>query len=217
MATLLLNKAHYPVTVLGPGKRIGLWLQGCSIRCKGCVSRDTWPADGGRRIEVAALIDWCRLMAQGGCDGVTISGGEPFDQPKALAALLDGLCAWRRLDGADFDLLVYSGYPAKTLRARHGKLLGKIDALIAEPYIDALPMDKLWRGSRNQTLLPLTELGRQRYAPYLDAPAEEGKRIQVAVDQGRLWLIGLPGRGDMARLEALCQSRGLRLDQTSWR
>ena len=26
--TVELNKAHWPVTVLGPGKRIGLWLQG---------------------------------------------------------------------------------------------------------------------------------------------------------------------------------------------
>ncbi|HSV19446.1 MAG TPA: 4Fe-4S cluster-binding domain-containing protein, partial [Casimicrobiaceae bacterium] len=44
-ATIELNKAHWPVTVLGPGKRIGLWLQGCSIHCPGCVSQDTWSAD----------------------------------------------------------------------------------------------------------------------------------------------------------------------------
>jgi len=217
MATLLLNKAHYPVTVLGPGRRIGLWLQGCSIRCKGCVSRDTWPRDGGRRIGVAALLDWCRKVAAAGCDGVTISGGEPFDQPEALAALLDGLIAWRRADGTDFDLLAYSGYPEKTLRVRHAPLLARLDALIAEPYVDVLAMDRLWRGSSNQKLILLSELGRQRYAPYVDAPATAGKRMQLSVEDGRLWLIGLPERGDMARLEALCQARGLDLAQASWR
>ncbi len=42
---ILLNKAHFPVTVLGPGRRIGIWLQGCSIGCAGCISQDTWEAD----------------------------------------------------------------------------------------------------------------------------------------------------------------------------
>jgi anaerobic ribonucleoside-triphosphate reductase activating protein len=40
---IAVSKAHYPVTVLGPGKRIGIWL-GCRIQCKGCVSQDTGPA-----------------------------------------------------------------------------------------------------------------------------------------------------------------------------
>ncbi|MDP2144771.1 MAG: hypothetical protein Q8J80_11670 [Gallionella sp.] len=38
--TLQLNKAHSRVTVLGPSRRIGLQVQGCSIRCKHCVSTD---------------------------------------------------------------------------------------------------------------------------------------------------------------------------------
>ena len=47
---IAINKAHFPVTVLGPGRRIGIWLQGCSIHCKGCVSQDTWAADPGRTV-----------------------------------------------------------------------------------------------------------------------------------------------------------------------
>src|SRR4029077_956889 len=70
-ATLELNKAHWPVTVLGPGRRIGLWVQGCTIRCRGCVSQDTWPRDPAKRIDVAALLDWCRRVAPGGPDGIT--------------------------------------------------------------------------------------------------------------------------------------------------
>lgn len=41
---IYINNAHFPVTVLGPGA-LGIWTQGCSIGCKGCVSRDTWPED----------------------------------------------------------------------------------------------------------------------------------------------------------------------------
>jgi anaerobic ribonucleoside-triphosphate reductase activating protein len=51
-----LNRVHFPVTALGPGRRIGIWLQGCLIRCPGCMSLDTW-APAGTRIAVAGLLD----------------------------------------------------------------------------------------------------------------------------------------------------------------
>ncbi len=54
---ILLNKAHFPVTVLGPGRRIGLWLQGCTIRCRGCVSQDARPADASKGQPLKALFD----------------------------------------------------------------------------------------------------------------------------------------------------------------
>jgi anaerobic ribonucleoside-triphosphate reductase activating protein len=215
---ILHNKAHFPVTVLGPGRRIGLWLQGCTIRCKGCVSRDTWPADPARAMPVAALLAWCRKVAADGFDGVTISGGEPFDQPKPLAALLDGLAAWRASAGLDFDILCYSGHPLKTLEKRHAKILARLDALIPEPYADGRPLGGLWRGSDNQTLLPLSPRGQARYAACVAAPqAEDAKRMQVSLQDGRLWFIGIPHRGDMAALEELCRARGLELGQVSWR
>ena len=215
---IALNKAHYPVTVLGPGRRIGLWLQGCSIRCKGCVSQDTWPVDRGREIAIARLLGWCREVAQGGLDGITISGGEPFDQPQALAALLAALHRWRAESGTDFDLLCYSGYPLATLRKRHARLLAQLDALIPEPYVDALPLAHRWRGSANQPLVTLSPRGEARYAAWRDAPAETvDKRLQVSVDGDRIWYVGIPARGDMAALEAGCRERGVDFGQVSWR
>ncbi|MDD5058904.1 MAG: 4Fe-4S single cluster domain-containing protein [Sideroxydans sp.] len=213
-----INKAHYPVTVLGPGKRLGIWLQGCSIRCKACVSQDTWERDAGRDMPVAQLLDWCRQTAANGFDGVTISGGEPFDQPPALTALLDGLIHWRTKNKLDFDILCYSGYPLATLQNNHAPLLAKLDALIPEPYIDAKPLAHVWRGSSNQPLLPMSERGRKVYAQYLNAPADPAsKRIQTMLADGRVWYVGIPGRGDMAALESGCKARGVELAGVSWR
>ena len=240
---IAINKAHFPVTVLGPGRRIGLWTQGCRIRCKGCVSQDTWPYDPGRETTVARVLEWCRKVTGGGArgagidggsgvdnpdgtgtagngafDGVTISGGEPFDQPAALANLLDALIAWREADGLDFDLLCYSGYPLARLQKKHAAILARLDALIPEPYTDGQPLSHLWRGSANQLLVPLSDRGRTRYAPYLDAAADTfGKRIQVGVEEGRVWFVGIPGRGDMAALEETCRTRGVELAKASWR
>ena len=39
---LSVNRLHHPVTALGSGSRVGIWTQGCAIRCRGCASLDTW-------------------------------------------------------------------------------------------------------------------------------------------------------------------------------
>jgi anaerobic ribonucleoside-triphosphate reductase activating protein len=242
---IAINKAHFPVTVLGPGRRIGIWVQGCRIRCKGCVSQDTWDADPGRLTTVARLLTWCRetVAARGGTfDGVTISGGEPFDQPDALKALLAALEQWRSSSRLDFDVLCYSGYPLGHLRRKHAALLARLDAVIPEPFVESQPLEKLWRGSANQSLVPLSARGHERYSPFVDAPADTfGKRIQAGGGDGpratgsdaggtgetatdaarardrRIWFIGIPARGDMAALETLCAERGVQLAQVSWR
>jgi len=211
-----LNKAHYPVTVLGPGRRIGLWLQGCSIGCRGCVSRDTWERDDGRSIAVAELLDWCRTASGGDLDGITISGGEPFDQPAGLAALLRSLAGWRRELGREFDILCYSGYPLRTLRERHSGILDMLDAVVPEPFVESLPLGGIWRGSSNQPLIALSELGRERYREYATQPAAP-RRLQVAVERDRIWYIGIPDRGDMGRVEQACREQGLIFARTSWR
>ncbi len=213
-----INRAHFPVTVLGPGRRIGLWVQGCSIGCKGCVSRDTWAKDAGRLMPIAQLLQWCRDVAVSGLDGITISGGEPFEQPKALGALLDAMHAWREEAGLDFDILCYSGMPLRRLHERHAGLLSRLDALIPEPFVQSQPRTHAWRGSSNQPLVLLSERARVRYAEHVDDLADvPQRRMQTMVDGERVWVVGIPDRGDMQALEQMCQARGLTLGESSWR
>lgn len=216
---IAINKAHFPVTVLGPGRRIGIWLQGCSIHCKNCVSQDTWARDPGRETTVARLMSWCREIQATAekIDGITISGGEPFDQPRALAALLAALDAWRNSLGSDFDILCYSGYPYATLQQRHPAILQRLDALIPEPYANALPMTQIWRGSSNQLLVPLSPRGQAVYAEHINCAADTGKRMQTCVDGDRVWYIGIPARGDMDAMARQCAEQGIRFDQVSWK
>jgi anaerobic ribonucleoside-triphosphate reductase activating protein len=214
---LQLNKAHYPVTALGPGRRIGIWTQGCSIRCPGCVSLDTWKPDRSKAIGIEDLLAWCKRVSAGRPDGVTISGGEPFDQPQALGALLDALAGWRRACDHAFDILCYSGYRVEKLRKAHPRLLGRIDALMCDPYVESLATERPWRGSDNQRLVPLTALGHSRYDAYVDAAGDAPKRFQVVADGARLWFVGIPHRGDLDRIEQACAERGVSLAATSWR
>jgi len=62
----------------------------------------------------------------------------------------------------------------------------------------------------------LTELGRERFGSGEDAGARE-RRLQVSSDGRRVWLIGLPGRGDLDQFERELVSRGLTVEGQSWR
>ena len=216
-----LNKAHFPVTTLGYGRRLGLWVQGCSIGCKGCVSRDTWDAAGGWDVDIAEVVDWCDARRAEDIDGITISGGEPFEQPQALTGLLGAVHAWRQRFDRPFDILCYSGLPLRKIERHHADILALLDALIPEPYIDHRPdadaaAHPRWRGSSNQPLLPLTPLGRLRYEG-LAQDAGDTRRIQVSVEHGAVWLIGIPEHGDMDRMEQQARARGVELRGVSWR
>ncbi len=191
------NRLHFPVTTLGPGRRIGIWLQGCSLGCRGCVSVDTWEADDRRSIPVQTVLDSCRRLCPEGPDGITISGGEPFEQPDALTSLLQGLRQWRdELGLADLDLLCYSGLSMRHLRATHPDVLRLLDAVIPEPFLELRPIGARWRGSDNQPIVALSPLGERRYTD-ADVDAGDRRRLQVDARDGRLLFIGIPGRGDL--------------------
>lgn len=215
--TIRLNKAHFPVTALGPGRRIGLWLQGCSIGCPGCVSRDTWAADAGYEIEIADLLKWCRRVAADGFDGVTISGGEPFEQPDALALLLDELLTWRAELTRAFDILCYSGIPIRRLRAQYPNVLCRVDALIPEPYVEGRPRGGPWSGSDNQPVVLLTPLAQERYAAALAEGGAVAARFQISVTESQVWLIGIPDRGELEAVREACGRGGIMLRDVSWR
>ncbi len=207
-----INKAHYPVTTLGHGTRVGIWFQGCTLACPGCLSRDTWDADLGTSLPLADLLSWIANL-DGVIDGVTISGGEPFQQPAALAALLESLDAWRGGRERAVDLLAYSGFPLATLRRRHASVLDRLDAVIPEPFHLAEPSAHAWLGSANQRIVPMSALGRSRYKGAPPPP----RGMQVHVDGTRIWYVGVPRTGDIERIDAALRNRGIEQQRVSWR
>jgi len=212
MTVVRLSRTHHPVTSLGHGTRAGVWVQGCTIGCAGCISQDTWPSTPDSAVPVETVLAWLAGLA-GPLDGLTVSGGEPFQQPEALAALLGGARAYF---GPGFDLLVYSGYSESKLRrdAARRAALALCDAVVAGPYVERLNVGQRWQGSSNQRLIPLTALGRKRYGDVAEDPGRP--RLQVGVERERIWAVGIPRRGDMARLETRLRSAGITLGEVSW-
>lgn len=203
-----LSRVHYPVTTLGPGRRLGLWFQGCSIRCPGCISADTW-ATSKADLPVADLLASIRgWLAES--DGVTISGGEPFDQPEALEELLQGVR--KRSQG---DVLVYSGYAFEELLGFSVVTSGLVDALISDPFLLSAPQTKALRGSDNQRLHCLTLLGKKNFGSFERTSRTDEKKLDVMFDpDGVVWLAGIPRRGDMKKLQQILAADGHRAKTT---
>ena len=53
---LYVNGLFPLVTTLGPGRRIGLWLQGCSFRCPGCMTPELFERDESFCRQVPAVF-----------------------------------------------------------------------------------------------------------------------------------------------------------------
>lgn len=204
---LEVSRVAFPVTTLGHGARIGIWVQGCSIRCRGCITAATWDRDAERTVGVAALMDgisdWMSV-----CDGVTISGGEPLDQPEGVRALLLALRA--REVG---DILLYTGHSIDHVRAACAWVLRLVDCLVSEPFDAVAPQTLPLRGSDNQQMHRLTAVARERYPSSLDEPESPGatRKLDVFSEGRATYTAGIPLPRERRSLGASLARDGYRL------
>ena len=107
----------------------------------------------GSEINEAALASVISQVARkGNCRGLTVSGGDPFEQPEALLKLL-------KLLREEFDdILVYTGFELAEIQnglaGREAEAcLDYLDVLIDGRYVDELnDPGCVLRGSRNQKI-----------------------------------------------------------------
>ncbi len=173
--------------VLGPGRRAVVVVQGCQLRCRGCVAPQTHALDGGTEVQVEDLA--ARLAGLDDVDGITFTGGEPFLQSAALARLVDRVREAR----PGLSAMSFSGYRLEWLRrsgsAAQRRLLGRLDLLVDGPYVARLHQPLRWRGSSNQRLHALTPRHRSELDDSPDVPA--GLEISIDAGLGVEW-VGVP-------------------------
>lgn len=196
------------VDTLGPGSRSVVWVQGCSIHCPGCIVPETWGTQTGTWVDPVELA--ARLL-DGTTNDLTVSGGEPTEQPAAVALLLReahrrGRTTWvysgRRLEDlvedADDDMLA---------------MLSQVDVLVDGPYERATAGGVGYRGSRNQRIIHLTDA-----IPREAAAAGRPGKIEVRLDgDDGLVVVGIPEPGTLPKLQAALADRGVQLDAHVWR
>ncbi len=176
----------------GPGKRFALWVQGCSLRCPGCCNPEMLAPDkGGALVDPAALAR--EILSLDGLEGLSVLGGEPFEQPEALAEL----CALVKAGGR--SVMIYTGYTLAELRAKQSPavdaLLATVDLLVDGRYEQGRPeKSRRWIGSSNQVMHFLTP----RYA--VDDPRfATANTVELRFVNGQLTINGWPQAADALR------------------
>jgi anaerobic ribonucleoside-triphosphate reductase activating protein len=164
----------------GPGIRYTIWVQGCSINCPGCSNTDTWdPAKGTDR-----SVDWLIediLKHKPNIEGVTITGGEPLDQFDEVYELCARL--WSLT-----SIFLTTGYGAEDITKKgFKKIYDKLDIICIGPFEQDKVCSGEWKGSSNQGVLFLTDIGRDlsklpviMKEIYLD---ESGKALETGFTQ----------------------------------
>ncbi len=155
---LNLYSLAYPVTALGPGRRVVLWVAGCPLRCKGCITPQLLSPDAGEAVAVSRLAQHL-LHLPLPLDGITLTGGEPFAQAQALLSLVE----LEKAERSQWNIMTFSGFTLKQWQGgdtAQRRLLQWTDILVDGPYRAGHPGGHALTASTNQKLHLLTSRAR---------------------------------------------------------
>lgn len=144
---LRINSIIKESTVDGKGLRYVIFTQGCPHHCKGCHNPQTWSYTKGYEIDTDEIL--AQIKENPLLDGVTFSGGEPFEQQEPLVLLA------KEIHKLNLDIWCYSGYTEEKINTT--ELYKNIDVLVDGKF----ELDKLcyneFKGSTNQRIIYLKD------------------------------------------------------------
>ena len=164
----LASSLQYDSIVDGEGLRTVLWTQGCPHNCEGCHNPTTHSFNEGYMTTTDELIKELddNFKYQ---DGITLSGGDPFMQAKAVNEIADyvkkaGKNVWAYTGFLFEDLLEMSKTNSSII-----ELLNNVDVLIDGKFnISEFSLDLYYRGSRNQRVINVKESLKQNKVILID-------------------------------------------------
>ena len=139
----------------GPGCRFCIWVQGCNHHCEGCFAVDSWDFSAGTDYSTEEIIQQFLSVKDDVC-GITLLGGEPFEQAEELAVIA------AKAHEYDKNVITFTGYTYEQLNRSSVSafrcLLAATDLLIDGKYIKELKdFSKPLIGSSNQKYIFLTD------------------------------------------------------------
>lgn len=146
-ASLILHGTPVLSHANGPGMRFVFWFQGCTLNCLGCFNPESHDPSAGHTWSIEDMLAEISTHV-GQIEGITFSGGEPFQQPAGLLALISAL----RRHHDDLSIIIFSGYRLPEINAQvHGReILAMVDVLIAGRYVPKCRVAQALLGSANQ-------------------------------------------------------------------
>lgn len=127
--------------LFGPGRRLLLFLQGCSIHCKGCINQHLWKFGVGKDITSEEVLKLANDV-----EGITLHGGEPLDQSEGVLEII------KLFKANNKTVILFTGYKYKELNKKSQREAWKLsDLVVSGRYIEEKRNIYLqFRGSTNQ-------------------------------------------------------------------
>ena len=134
----------------GNGVHTSIFVQGCYHRCKACWNESTWDFNGGKELTEELLNKFIECSNADYIAGISILGGEPFQQnPSEILGLLKTL-----KDRVGKPIWLWTGYEFDSIPKEYKECLDYIDVLIDGKYMEELrDLNLVLRGSENQNVL----------------------------------------------------------------
>lgn len=184
--------SYIPITnVEGVGTRFAIWVQGCSIRCKGCANSHMWDFDGGTSYKVSDFINLIKSY-KNKIEGITFLGGEPLEQIKAVTEIS------KAAQELGLSVILFTGYEFKNIENNKDfqELVKYVDILIDGKYeSDKTDYSRAWVGSSNQNYYFLTD----RYNKSVITECKNKIEVRISPDNK----IIMTGMGDFKALAKL--------------
>lgn len=136
----------------GPGLRMVIWTQGCLHKCPGCHNMQTHDMRAGFLVDIQELEKQMREAKLQ--TGLTLSGGEPFEQAHELVELL------KSIKDIKLSIWAYSGYTYEDILRDPIKkeLLNYLDVLVDGKFrIKEMDHRIVFKGSMNQRIIDVKE------------------------------------------------------------
>jgi anaerobic ribonucleoside-triphosphate reductase activating protein len=149
MKYLSLNKSDI---TNGPGVRVSLFVSGCTHRCKGCHNPDGWSFDNGTKFSEFTVAEILDALAKPYISGLSILGGEPYDQTDVEELL--GLVRKAKMLYPNKDIWIWTGYEFDQIKS--SQLTKFIDVAVTGRFIldqRDISDGNRWRGSTNQKVI----------------------------------------------------------------
>lgn len=148
----------------GPGKRLLIFLQGCSLHCKGCINKHLWDFGKGKDITAEELLAICKDQ---NVEGITLHGGEPLDQADGLFEIVNLL----KKNG--FSIILFTGYNKKELKGKQLSVWNKADLIVCGRFIEEKKnLYMQFRGSTNQRII-------KHKGPYKGYKVTDGETVAI--------------------------------------
>jgi len=183
-----IDRILYPILTLGPGERLVIWTIGCSKHCYKCANPELWYNNPDKDMNVSELTSIIKQAVNNRTiDGVTITGGDPFEQIKELNSLLP------LLKEITDDVLVYTGYTIDEAKSIIPRPEWETMAMYTSVLIDGVYRDELndnncaLRGSTNQNIIFFDKTKKELYSKYMN----QGRKVQNVFYNEKMISVGI--------------------------